>query len=187
MISRVSMISRGAALEHPQEPGMGKDQSAHEANTPGTAGVIARPPYLFLTALLLGLASDYLLPSPFAVVERDPLRWIIAGFLIVAGLALGIAGIRNFSDAGTPVPTYEPVRALVTAGIHAWSRNPIYVGLFLLYGGIAIAASSPWTLLLALPLAITIRYSVVGREEAYLERLFGDAYRKYKRRVRRWL
>ena len=81
----------------------------------------------------------------------------------------------------------EPTRALVTTGIHGWSRNPIYLGLFFLYGALGIAARSPWALMLTLPLAITIRYGVVAREEAYLERRFGDAYRNYKARVRRWL
>ena len=84
-------------------------------------------------------------------------------------------------------PPTSPTRALVTTGIHACSRNPIYVGLFLVYGGIGIAARSPWALILTLPLAITIRYGVVAREEAYLERRFGEAYRDYKARVRRWL
>jgi protein-S-isoprenylcysteine O-methyltransferase Ste14 len=76
---------------------------------------------------------------------------------------------------------------LVTTGIHSWSRNPIYLSLFLVYGGIGIVAHSPWALILTLPLAITIRYGVVAREEAYLERRFGDAYHDYKARVRRWL
>ena len=55
-------------------------------------------------------------------------------------------------------------------GIHGWTRNPIYLGMLLLYGGIGVAARSPWILILTLPLAITIRYGVVAREEAYLER-----------------
>jgi protein-S-isoprenylcysteine O-methyltransferase Ste14 len=154
---------------------------------PGTAGVIARPPFLFLAALLLGLASDYLLPLPFAIGHRGLVHGIAAALLILVGLALAGAGIRNFSHAATPVPTNQPVRALVTTGVHGWTRNPIYLGMFLIYGGLAIAARSPWTLLLTLPLAITIRYGVVAREEAYLERRFGDAYRDYKGRVRRWL
>jgi len=107
------------------------------------------------------------------------------GYLI--GVAIFAAGVRNFSHAATPVPSSQPVRALATAGVHGWSRNPIYVGMFLLYAGIGIAARSPWVLILALPLAITMRYVVVAREEAYLERRFGDAYRDYKARVRRWL
>jgi protein-S-isoprenylcysteine O-methyltransferase Ste14 len=114
-------------------------------------------------------------------------RWAVAGVLGLAGLALGVAGIRNFFRAGTPVPTNQPTRALVTSGIHARSRNPIYIGLFLLYAGIAVAATSPYALILLLPLALVMRYGVVAREETYLEQRFGDAYREYKARVRRWL
>jgi protein-S-isoprenylcysteine O-methyltransferase Ste14 len=164
---------------------MGMDQAGQQDT--GTAGVIARPPLLFLAALLLGLAADRLLPLPFAVPGGNLVRWTVASSLILIGLGLAAAGIRNFSRAATPVPTNEPTRALVTTGIHGWTRNPIYLGLFLVYGGVGIAAGSPWTLVLTLPLAITIRYGVVAREEAYLERRFGDAYRDYKARVRRWL
>jgi protein-S-isoprenylcysteine O-methyltransferase Ste14 len=166
---------------------MGMDPAGPQVNDTATAGVIARPPLLFLAALLLGFASDRLLPFPFTVPGGDPVHWAVAGSLSLIGLALAAAGIRNFSRAATPVPTNEPTRALVTTGIHGWSRNPIYLGLFLVYGGIGIAARSPWALILTLPLAITIRYGVVAREEAYLERRFGDAYRDYKARVRRWL
>ena len=153
----------------------------------GTAGVIARPPLLFLAALLIGFVLDRLLRLPFPIPGIDLVDWIIGGSLILIGLALAAAGIRNFSWAGTPVQGTKPTRALVTTGIHGWTRNPIYLGKFLLYGGIGIAARSPWTLILTLPLAITIRYGVVAREEAYLERRFGDAYRDYKARARRWV
>jgi len=153
----------------------------------GTAGVIARPPLLFLAALLLGFVSDHLLPLPFPVPTIDLVRWLIADSLILIGLTLFAAGIRNFSQARTPVPTNEPTRALVTTGIHGWTRNPIYLGMFLVYGGGGIAVRSPSILILTLPLAIAIRYGVVAREEAYLERRFGDIYRDYKARVRRWV
>jgi protein-S-isoprenylcysteine O-methyltransferase Ste14 len=153
----------------------------------GTAGVIARPPLLFLAALLIGFALDRLVRLPFPVSGIALVHWIIGGSLILIGLALAVAGIRNFSWARTPVPTNQPTRALVTSGIHGWTRNPIYLGMFLVYGGIGIAARSTWTLILTMPLAITIRYGVVMREETYLARRFGDAYRDYKARVRRWV
>lgn len=153
----------------------------------GTAGVIARPPLLFLGALALGFVWDRLLPLPIAFPRIGPLHWIVAGALILAGSALVAAGIRNFVRAETPVPTTEPTRALVSVGIHRWTRNPIYLGFFLVYAGIGIAALSAPILILALPLALVIRYGVVAREEAYLERRFGDAYRAYKARVRRWV
>jgi protein-S-isoprenylcysteine O-methyltransferase Ste14 len=164
---------------------MGPDHQ--QAAGKAVAGVMARPPLLFLGALLLGFVADRLLPGPFAVQISGPFRGVVAGSLMLAGLALFVAGIGNFSAAATPVPTNQPTRALVTTGIHGWTRNPIYLGMFLAYGGIGIAAGSPWTLVLTLPLAITIRYGVVAREERYLEGRFGNAYRDYKARVRRWL
>jgi protein-S-isoprenylcysteine O-methyltransferase Ste14 len=155
-----------------------------QARDTATAGVITRPPLLYLAYLILGLALDRVLPLPLAL---PLLSWSAGGVLILVGFAIVAAGIRNFSRAGTPVPSNQPVRTLVTTGIHGWSRNPIYVGMLLLYAGIGIAARSPWVLILALPLLITLHYGVIAREEAYLKRRFGDAYRDYKARVRRWL
>jgi protein-S-isoprenylcysteine O-methyltransferase Ste14 len=166
---------------------MSNDPAGSQAIDSATAGVVARPPLVFLAALLLGLALDYLLPWRLDVLPTGPARWIIAGLLILVGIAPFVAGIRGFLRAGTPVPTNEPTRALVTTGIHAWTRNPIYVGFFLVYLGIAVAARSPWILVLLIPCALIIRYGVVAREEAYLERRFGTPYRDYKSRVRRWI
>ena len=53
--------------------------------------------------------------------------------------------------------------------------------------GLAIALNSLWLLLMLVPFALVIRYGVVTREEVYLERKFGDVYRGYRSRVRRWL
>src|SRR5215204_3343159 len=161
--------------------------AGQQANDTAVARGIARPPLLYLACLLLGLALDSVLPLPLILPEVILVRRTAGAGLIVLGLAIMAAGIRNFSRAATPVPSDQPVRALVTTGIHGWSRNPIYVGMFLLYAGIGIAARSPWILVLALPLVIILRYGVVAREEAYLERRFGGAYRDYKARVRRWL
>jgi protein-S-isoprenylcysteine O-methyltransferase Ste14 len=146
-----------------------------------------RPPLLYLACLILGLMLDRVLPLPLALPKADLARWTASGCLIVLGMAIFAAGVRNFSRAATPVPSTRPVRTLVTSGVHALSRNPIYIGMFLLYAGIGVVARSPWVLVLALPLWITMRYGVVAREEAYLERRFGDAYLEYKTRVRRWL
>jgi len=145
------------------------------------AGPLTRPPLLYAACLISGLVADYVLPEN-AVVPR-----VAGGTLIVVGMAIMAAGMRNFRRASTPVPSSQPVRALVTTGIHGWSRNPIYIGMFSLYAGIGLAARSPWVLLLLVPLAVVMRYGVVAREEAYLERRFGAAYRDYKASVRRWL
>lgn len=170
-----------------QEHAMYEQPSGREVNDTATAGVMARPPVLFLTALLLGTVLDRVLTLPLGAPEGTAVRLAISGLLILIGAAVTAAGIRDFSRAGTPVPTTEPTRVLVTTGAHGLSRNPIYIGMFLMYGGIGVGTRSPWALLLALPLAIVIRYGVVAREESYLERRFGDAYRIYRSCVRRWL
>lgn len=166
---------------------METDPTGQQATDDATPGLIARPPLLYLGALLLGFVWDRLLPLPYPVPGGELVHWIAGTALILLGVALAAAGIRNFSRAGTPVQSVKPTRALVTTGIHGWSRNPIYLGMFLIYGGIGVAAQSAWVLLITVPLAITIRFGIVAREEAYLEERFGDAYRDYKARVRRWL
>jgi protein-S-isoprenylcysteine O-methyltransferase Ste14 len=148
---------------------------------------LRRPPLLYLGCLGLGFALDRLLPLPLAHPQLTSIGWAAGGALIAIGVALMAVGIRNFSRADTPVPSNQAVRALVTTGIHGWSRNPIYVGMLLIYASIGVAARSPWILILVLPLFVILRYGVVAREEAYLEGRFGDAYRDYKAHVRRWL
>ena len=169
---------------------MGTDSSGQRVNGSGTASVIARPIRWFPAALLLGFILDRLLPLPFAIPRVGLVHLIsavIAAALILLGMALFAAGVRNFSRAATPLPTNQPARVLVTTGIYGWTRNPIYLGFFLMYVGIGIAVHSAWILALTLPIAVAIRYGVVAREEAYLERCFGDDYRGYKARVRRWV
>jgi protein-S-isoprenylcysteine O-methyltransferase Ste14 len=67
------------------------------------------------------------------------------------------------------------------------SRNPIYLAMTLLYGGIAIAVDSAWPLALLPPLLAVMRYGVIAREERYLDRKFGPQYRRYRDTTRRWL
>ena len=169
---------------------MGTGSPGQQVNDSRTADVIARPIRFFPSALLLGFVLDRLLPLPFAIPRIGlvhSISVIIAAGLILIGIALFAAGVGNFSRAATPLPTNQPARVLVTTGIYGWTRNPIYLGFFLMYVGISIAVHSPWILALTLPIAVAIRYGVVAREEAYLERRFGDAYRGYKARVRRWV
>jgi protein-S-isoprenylcysteine O-methyltransferase Ste14 len=113
--------------------------AGQQASDTAVARAITRPPFLYLACLVLGLALDRLLPLPLTFPEFTLIRWTAGGGLILIGVAIVTAGIRNFSRAATPVPSNQPVRALVTTGIHGWSRNPIYVGMILLYAGIGIA------------------------------------------------
>jgi protein-S-isoprenylcysteine O-methyltransferase Ste14 len=156
----------------------------------GSAGVVARPILLFPAALVLGFVLDHLLHLPSPIPRTSTLHWIsavVAGLLMLIGITVFAAGVRSFRRAATPLPTNKPTTALVTTGIYRWTRNPIYLAFFLAYAGIGLVVRSPWILILSVPLAVIICYGVVAREEAYLDRRFGDTYRDYKIFVRRWL
>jgi protein-S-isoprenylcysteine O-methyltransferase Ste14 len=108
---------------------------------------------------------------------------------MVFALALALVGwaIATITLAGSNVPTNLPTTTIVGTGPYRFTRNPIYLGMVLGLIGLAIALNSLWLLLTLVPFALAIRYGVVAREEAYLERKFGDVYRRYCAHVRRWL
>ncbi len=153
-----------------------------------TAGVIAPPPLIYAGFLLLGLALGYVWPMAIFGADLPPVAVrALAAALAAIGVAIGIAGFLQFRRAGTEVRPDRPTTALVETGLYRYSRNPLYVAQAFIYAGLAVAADNWWALVLLLPTMMLIRYGVVAREEAYLERKFGEAYRAYKSRVRRWL
>lgn len=163
------------------DPGPDDDKPHHG---PDRANVVAHPPFIYLGGLILGALLDWWLPYP--VLPRT-LQLSVGAVLIVAGMAVAIAALARFRHAGTSVPTHTPTSAIVTGGVYGYSRNPIYIGLTLFYLGLAAVIDGVWTAAMLIPILLIMQYGVVAREEAYLERKFGDAYRAYKQSVRRWL
>lgn len=150
-----------------------------------TANVVIRPPIAWALAVLAGLAMQWVVSLPF-MPAPVPAGWV-GGMVFVLALALIAWAIATITRAGSNVPTGMPTTTIVAAGPYRFTRNPIYLGMFLGLVGLAIAFDSLWLLGTLVPFALVIRYGVVAREEAYLERKFGDAYRHYRARVRRWL
>lgn len=152
-----------------------------------TAGVIAPPPLIALAVVVVGVAFDWLMPA-YVLTLLLPLVWrIIIGVVLMAvGLALVFPARGAFVSAGTNVKPWKPSTALVTDGIFAWLRNPMYVGATLFLAGLAILLASDWMLVLTIAFVPVIHFGVVKREERYLEAKFGDAYRQYKARVPRY-
>lgn len=152
------------------------------------AGVLAPPPLIYLGFLVAGLGCDHLWPLAVAGSGIPAaLRAGLGAALAVLGVIIGIAGLRQFREAGTDVRPDRPTTALVVTGVYRFSRNPLYIALALVYAGIALAADSLWALAFLVPTLVVVRYGVIAREEAYLERKFGDDYRRFKAQVRRWL
>lgn len=152
-----------------------------------TAGVIAPPPLIALAVVVLGLALDWLMPAyVLTVLLTWPERVIIAAILFVVGAALAFPALRGFHAVGTHVEPWKPASALVTEGIFAWLRNPMYVGLTLFLVALSLALASDWILVMTIGFVLVIHFGVVLREERYLEAKFGDSYRQYKARVPRY-
>jgi protein-S-isoprenylcysteine O-methyltransferase Ste14 len=114
------------------------------------------------------------------------LRLVLAIAAAVPGLWLGLRAIAAFRRSGTHVEPWKPTTALVTEGIYAFVRNPMYLGLGLGILTIALALASDWMILMLVPFALVMHFGVVLREERYLEARFGDDYRRYRERVPRY-
>ncbi len=103
------------------------------------------------------------------------------------GLLLLLWSARTFARRGENIRIEKPTNSLVTSGPFRFSRNPIYLALTLAYIGLSLVFNSYWPLPF-LPLVLVImHFGVIRREETYLEELFGQDYRDYRARVRRWL
>ena len=124
-----------------------------------------------------------------ALAVQIPARRILIVLFFCLGGGVAIPGITAFRAAGTTVDPRDPGKAsrLVVSGIYRYSRNPMYLGLLCLLTAWALYLSN----LLAfagLPMFVLGMNSLqIRREEAAMEALFGDEYRAYRQRVRRWI
>ena len=143
------------------------------------------PPLIFLAALVVGPAAATSRPDPLAARRRGP-----TGSAACWWGSPSRSRCRAFSRCWrreTAIDPYKATTAIVQAGPYRFSRNPLYVALTLLSVGIAAWSNTLWILLLLVPAVVVLRIGVIRREEAYLDRKFGDEYRAYQARVRRWI
>jgi protein-S-isoprenylcysteine O-methyltransferase Ste14 len=146
--------------------------------------VISCPPLVFLGALIAGMLLNWFIPLRSFSSECFRLT---GGLLGLAGTLAGIWGVYTLRRAGTSVRPGQPVTALVTDGPYRFSRNPLYVALTVIYLGIVLSSGLVWLLVTLIPVLTLVHWRIVRREEVYLEARFGDVYRAYRVRVRRWI
>ena len=157
-------------------------------STPGgsrdTAHVIAPPPLIYASGLLIGLLLGVpLRPPGLPSALATPLGLV----LLIAGMGLAGWFLVAFIRAGTAVDPGRPSTQLVTSGPYRLTRNPGYLGMALVYVGVAILVGGSWAFLTLVPTLAVIDRLVIAREERYLERQFGEEYVSFKARTRRWL
>jgi protein-S-isoprenylcysteine O-methyltransferase Ste14 len=150
-----------------------------------SSNVVVRPPIAWAIAAVAGLVLDRVSPLPWLPADW-PNAWFGAA-IFTLGLALLMSAALTFRKAGTEVQTSQPTTVIVAHGPYRFSRNPIYLGMFIGLAGLAVGFDTGWILVALIPFYFVLRYGVVAREEAYLERKFGRVYLDYKDRVRRWV
>lgn len=153
-------------------------------NSREESGLRIHPPVMYLAALVVGVGLNLLwsirvLPGPWGIV--------VGIAVIAAGVAIMPPVLLRFRRAGTTFHPHKAASSLITDGPYRFSRNPAYVALTLWYLGIGFVLNNAWVLLLAIPVLLVMDRRVIAREERYLEATFGEPYRQYKSRVRRWL
>jgi protein-S-isoprenylcysteine O-methyltransferase Ste14 len=145
------------------------------------------PPTIYAIATLAAIALGWLFPVALFPDSLALLPRIVGGVVIVGAVALVILAEREFRRAGTPALPTAPTRAIVSSGVFGFTRNPMYLGFTAALIGVALAANSLW-FLIAVPFAVfAVTKLAIEREERYLSRKFGEEYRAYRARVRRWL
>jgi protein-S-isoprenylcysteine O-methyltransferase Ste14 len=147
---------------------------------------IIPPPALYAVTFLAGVGFDRLMPWRPVWLTMESVHWAGAA-LAFAGLILAPASAGRFLLRRTTLnPIGQPAH-LVVGGAHAWSRNPMYLGLTIIYEGVALALGKAWPLVLVVLPWAAMNWVVIPFEEARLREAFGLAYVDYCSRVRRWL
>ena len=148
------------------------------------AGAITLPPLIYVVILVAGVYWRELIPLTLGSLR---LRVTVGATLLTAGISLLVWAMRTMTRARTTFNPWLPSTTIVSWGPFRFTRNPIYLGDLIIYIGLSIMFDSVLALFL-IPLVVAIvTFGVIRREEAYLSRKFGEEYREYARRVRRWL
>jgi protein-S-isoprenylcysteine O-methyltransferase Ste14 len=150
-------------------------------------GVRFPPPFLYAVAAAFAWWVDTRWPwrpAPGAVENAAELA---GAALAVAGLAFDLGSLALFWRAGTSPLPFRGSTAFVARGPYRFTRNPMYLGMTLFVAGLGGVTGRLVLVPAALLSALLIDRFVIPREERHLEHRFGDSYRDYKRRVRRWL
>ena len=157
--------------------------STNEADRQGR---MVPPPLLVLVCLGGGWVAHRLRPVRF-LPDLGAVGPFAGAALVLLGLVVGVAGVREFHRHRTPTSPFRPTTALVTSGVFRFTRNPMYLGFVLLTVGVAVAFNSVAFLVSALLLAVLLDAAVIRPEERFLTRRYGSDFEAYLRATRRWI
>jgi len=149
-------------------------------------GVYIPPPLIYVAFFFLSVVLQR--QWPFKSTFFDTARAPFIGWLLIAlGFILIFPALRRFLVSKNTLITVKPAHSLQTTGVYTYTRNPMYMGLLLLYSGVALFQGNEWTFIVLPLLILVIRLYIIRKEENYLQRAFGEEYNAYRRRVRTWI
>jgi protein-S-isoprenylcysteine O-methyltransferase Ste14 len=153
----------------------------------GTSGVRVFPPAIFLGGLVIGYLIQWLIPIPIVPAGWNVAIRIVGAVVLALGFWVMMSAARIFRRIGTPPNPRMETTGLAVDGPYRFTRNPMYLGMALILAGLALLGNALWPLIAVIPSVWFIHTRVIAREEPYLEAKFGDEYRAFRERVRRWL
>jgi protein-S-isoprenylcysteine O-methyltransferase Ste14 len=148
------------------------------------APVVVNPFVIYLGLAAAAILLQRILPLPF--ISEVPAR-ILGVLLIALNFGFGLPALRGMLQAKTSPNPHRPSTVLVLSGNYRFTRNPMYIGLTLMFAGLLTFFEISWGLLFVPLVVWLITIWVIVPEEKYLEKKFGDEYLLYKSKVRRWI
>lgn len=149
-------------------------------------GVYPPPPLFYVLIFLISIYIQKTFPLPSVFFESSAAT-IFGALFVAAGLFVLLPALVKFFKTKNTLITIKPANSLQTSGIYSVSRNPMYLGLLVLYTGMAFFKGNLWTFMFIPFVILIITYFVILNEERYLERTFGDGFNNYRKKVRRWI
>jgi protein-S-isoprenylcysteine O-methyltransferase Ste14 len=149
-------------------------------------GIYIPPPLVYAAIFFLSILVQHTWPLSTAFFHTQTAT--ITGIIfVIATVLVNLTAIRQFVRSKNTIVTIKPAHSLQTTGIYSRIRNPMYLGLVLLYTGLAFLTGNWWTLILLPFVVVVVNYFMIRPEEKYLERRFGQSYLEYRSKVRRWI
>ncbi|HEX9085111.1 MAG TPA: isoprenylcysteine carboxylmethyltransferase family protein [Gemmatimonadaceae bacterium] len=144
-------------------------------------------PWVFILVYLIGIGAQLLFPIRVRLDQfAGSIR--VAGLVLVAiGILVAFSAQAIFRRVHTTTIPFEKPSTFVTSGPYRFTRNPMYLGLTLIYVGVAGTRLEIWPLIVLPMLLAYANFVVIPVEERRLSAVFGDAYQRYCASVRRWL
>ena len=144
-------------------------------------------PWVYVIAYLVGIVIQLVYPILISSTLILAITRVLGAVLLVVGVVIIVWAQLIFHKEHTTTDPTQTSLKLITWGPYRFTRNPMYLGLFLTFIGIDGILTFVWSLILLLPVLYYVNWIVIPVEEKQLKKTFGKTYEDYCKKVRRWI